>query len=107
MRRAFRGILPNSVLHRRSKATCTQLHRQALLPRAVEFSRLPDRLRLVELGYVDPSSLRVRLERLEQGLECNEPQLRRLILLEIWLAHQQKGSSRPSSEAHEPELSLL
>jgi hypothetical protein len=40
---------------------------------------------LVERGYVDLTSLRKRLELLSHSLECNEPQLRQIILLELWL----------------------
>ena len=45
-------------------------------------------LHLVERGFVDHNSVRSRLERLSAGLECNESQLRQIILLELWLRNR-------------------
>jgi len=46
------------------------------------------RMEVVERGFVDRPSLLSRLERLSAGLECNEAQLRQIILLEFWLRHR-------------------
>jgi hypothetical protein len=43
------------------------------------------RLQVVERGYVEPESLRYRLDRPVHSLDCNHPQLRLIILLELWL----------------------
>jgi len=40
---------------------------------------------------VDGDSVRSRLERLSVGLECNESQLRQIILLELWLRNRGDG----------------
>jgi len=53
---------------------------------------------------VDRSSLTERLTRFAQGLDCNEPQLRQLILFEFWL----RGSGGPvDREMDEPALSWI
>jgi hypothetical protein len=39
---------------------------------------------------VDRASLQSRLQLLLQGFECNEPQLRHLILLEFWLRRRER-----------------
>ncbi len=85
MRRAFAGLVPEPVLGRRSKAIYSGVFLESLRPIASELGRNTRRMRLVELGYVDPDSVAVRLGRLAGGLECNQPQLRCLILLELWL----------------------
>ena len=43
----------------------------------------------------DPVDVRERLQRITQSLSCNEPQLRQIVLLELWLRHNQ-GVSLPS-----------
>jgi len=57
----------------------------ALRPIATQMLSDLKRLKVVERGYIDPSHLRTRLERLVHSLECNQPQLRHIILLELWL----------------------
>jgi hypothetical protein len=53
-------------------------------------------LQLVERGFVDRTSVLKRLERLSAGLECNEFQLRQIILLELWLRNRERGG-RPGA----------
>jgi hypothetical protein len=48
-------------------------------------------LNLVERGFVDAASVRLRLERLSAGLDCNESQLRQIVLLELWLRNRWNG----------------
>ncbi|HXQ33367.1 MAG TPA: hypothetical protein VN843_05040, partial [Anaerolineales bacterium] len=43
---------------------------------------------LADHGIVDQSGVRSRLERLNVGLDCNEYQLRQIILLELWLRNR-------------------
>jgi hypothetical protein len=85
MRRAFAELLPAPILRRKSKASYTEIYRQAIVPLAAEFLKHPSKIRLVELGYVDLVSVTERLSRLVQGLDCEESQLRQFILLETWL----------------------
>jgi hypothetical protein len=47
-------------------------------------------LHVVELGFVNHASVRSRLQQLSAGLDCNETQLRNIILLELWL-HNRTG----------------
>jgi hypothetical protein len=89
MRRAFGHFLPPAILQRRSKATYTSVYRKALIPLAAEMLSQPARIRLVGRGYVDRHSLAERLARFLQGLDCNEPQLRQLLLFEFWLRNRE------------------
>jgi asparagine synthase (glutamine-hydrolysing) len=90
MRRAFAGLLPEVVLKRRSKASYDGAFVQALRPPANHLLQTLDKMCLVERGYVDRESIRIRLGRLLQGLDCNGAQLRRLILLEYWIRHEHR-----------------
>jgi asparagine synthase (glutamine-hydrolysing) len=82
---AFRDLLPEAVLRRRSKASFGEVFDRALRPMARAMAQDPGRLLTVEMGYVDRGSLLPRLERYTQGLECNAPQLHAIILFEFWL----------------------
>jgi len=48
---------------------------------------------VVERGWVDGRSLASRLDKLRAGLDCHEPQLRQIILLECWLRNRWPASS--------------
>jgi asparagine synthase (glutamine-hydrolysing) len=85
MRRAFRELLPEPVLLRRSKASFGGFYEQCLMPLAQDMLRAPDRLRTVELGYLERQSLIERLGRFVAGAECNAAQLHIAILVEFWL----------------------
>jgi hypothetical protein len=52
-------------------------------------------LQVVSRGWIDRTSLTARLEKLTRGLDCNEPQLRQIILLEYWLRN--RPSTRTST----------
>jgi asparagine synthase (glutamine-hydrolysing) len=97
MRRAFKDILPPAVLQRRSKAAYTQSFRQALIPLATEMLSQPGQIRLVAHGYVDGHSVSERLARFLQGLDCNEMQLRQLLLFEFWLRKREGQANSPVS----------
>jgi asparagine synthase (glutamine-hydrolysing) len=88
MRRAFAGLLPPMVLNRKSKAAYTSVYYQALMPLAAAMLNRPTEIQLVERGYLDRTSLTSRLERFTQGLDCNEFQLRMIILFEFWLRNR-------------------
>lgn len=85
MRRAFAGLLPPSILQRQSKAAFAAVYRQALLPLAAEALRDPAKMRTVDLGFIDRDSVNARLLAFVNGLECNENQLRQILLFEFWL----------------------
>ena len=102
MRRAFSQLWPAELRKRRSKDGFGGVFLDALRPLAVEMLKQPGRLQVVERGYVDPESLRKRLEKLSSSLECNEPQLRQVILLEFWLrAREKRGGLRRPREITE------
>jgi hypothetical protein len=85
MRRAFQGFWPAELRRRRSKDAFGGVFLDSLRPLAAKLLREPDSIEVVERGYVDAASLRKRLEQLTHSLDCNEPQLRQIILLEFWL----------------------
>jgi len=85
MRRAFSPFWPPSLRVRGSKDSFGAVFYAALRPIATQMLSDLKRLKVVERGYIDPSHLRTRLERLVHSLECNQPQLRHIILLELWL----------------------
>ncbi len=96
MRRAFAGLLPPSILNRQSKATFGAMYRQALLPLAAEALKDAAGMRSVELGFVDCGSVTRRLRAFLDGLECNENQLRQIILFEFWLRNRwESGHAAP------------
>ena len=85
MRKAFHDLWPPAVRKRRSKDAFGGVFLDSLRPLAQGFLAQPEQLRVVERGYVDLESLKKRLELLLHSLDCNEPQLRQIILLELWL----------------------
>ncbi len=85
MRRAFRGLWPPELRKRRSKDLFDGVFLESLRPIARSFLKAPRQLQVVERGYVDLDDVTRRLDRLSNSLECNEPQLRQVILLELWL----------------------
>ena len=91
MRRAFQELWPPELRKRRSKDSFNSVFLDSLRPLADMLRRQP-RLQVVERGFVDPQSLNGRLEKFSHSLDCNEPQLRQIILLEIWLRNREKLS---------------
>jgi hypothetical protein len=85
MRRALSGILPAEIVRRRSKAGYNSVFRKTLVPLAHGLANDSQPLLLEDQGFLIGSNFRQRLRRLVQGLECSEPQLRHLILMELWL----------------------
>lgn len=88
MRRAFAALLPPLVLNRKSKAAYTSIYRGALIPLAGVLLKRPAQIEVVKRGYVEGKSLTSRLERFTHGLDCNESQLRQIILFEFWLRNR-------------------
>jgi hypothetical protein len=100
MRRALADLWPAKLRTRRSKSLFGTSYFKALKPMAD--SLLKDRRwQVVERGWVDHANLTTRLEKLRESLDCNEPQLRHIILLECWLrnrwpAQRQKAMAHAS-----------
>jgi hypothetical protein len=98
MRRAFHELWPPALRKRRSKDAFGGVFLESLRPLARELLKQPQRLQVVERGYVDVESVKNRLERISHSLDCNEPQLRQLVLLEFWLrARERKHHWRTGS----------
>ena len=87
MRRALSAIWPAALRGRRSKSLFSPSYLKAFRPLAVKLLQAP-LWHVVERGWIDPESFASRLERLSHGLECNQPQLRRILLLEYWLRNR-------------------
>lgn len=90
MRSAFSDLWPLKLRERRSKGSFNVPWQQALRPLARALLNAKE-LHSVEREFVDRASLRARLERLCLGLDCNESQLRQIILLELWLRNRANG----------------
>lgn len=90
MRSAFSDLWPLKLRERRSKASFSAPWQEAVRPLARALLNAK-KLHSVERGFVDHASVRARLERLCQGLDCNESQLRQIILLELWLRNRAGG----------------
>jgi hypothetical protein len=84
MRSAFADFWPLKLRERRSKGVFNTPWQEALRPVARVLVRAK-RLHVVERGFVNRESVLSRLERLCHGLDCNEFQLRQIIMLELWL----------------------
>jgi len=91
MRSSFTDLWPRKLRERRSKALFNAPWQEALQPLAHTLLRARE-LHSVEQGFVDHSSVRSRLERLSRGLDCNQSQLRQIIMLELWLRNRANGS---------------
>jgi len=87
MRSALSDLWPARLRERRSKGSFNAPWQEASKPLARALLKSKT-LHSVERGFVDRDSLRTRLERLCHGLDCNESQLRQIILLELWLRNR-------------------
>jgi asparagine synthase (glutamine-hydrolysing) len=99
MRRAFAGLLPPMILARKSKAGYASVFRAPLVPMARLMLQRPAEIQLVERGYLHPQSLISRLEKFMQSLDCNEAQLRQIIVLEFWLRNRMAPRTAPLPSA--------
>jgi asparagine synthase (glutamine-hydrolysing) len=93
MRAAFSDYWPTKLRQRRSKCVFNTPWQAALRPLARMLAGAKH-LHVVERGFVDHVSLCSRLERLCRGLDCNEYQLRQIIMLELWLRN--RASDEPA-----------
>ena len=85
MRRAFQSILPPELHKRRSKDSFGGVYLDALRPLARMLLQETRPLEVIERGWVEPKSLKKRLELVLHSLDCNESQLCNIVLLELWL----------------------
>jgi len=93
MRSALSDLWPPRLCARRSKGSFNAPWQEALRPLARTLLKAK-KLHSVEHGFVDRDSVRARLGRLCLGLDCNESQLRQIILLELWLRNRaSRGTS--------------
>jgi hypothetical protein len=92
MRSAFSGYWPAKLRERRSKGVFNTPWQVALQP-LVRTLACTKQLQVVERGIVDRASVTSRLERLSHGLDCNEHQLRQIIMLELWLRNRASNES--------------
>jgi len=90
MRSALSDLWPLKLRARRSKGLFNAPWQKALRPLAHILLKA-SQLHLVESGFVDRTSVLSRLQRLSSGLDCNESQLRQIILLELWLRNRADG----------------
>jgi asparagine synthase (glutamine-hydrolysing) len=93
MRSAFSDLWPRKLRERRSKGSFNAPWQAASRPLARALLKAKT-LHAVERGFVDRNSVRSRLERLCLGLDCNESQLRQIILLELWLRNRAESSKQ-------------
>ncbi|MBI3896210.1 MAG: hypothetical protein HY313_09800 [Acidobacteria bacterium] len=100
MRRALSDLWPAKLRTRRSKGYFEAPWLDALRPLARDLLG-QHQMHVVDRGFVDRKSFLSRLERLSAGLDCNEIQLRQIILLEFWLRDraQRRCLSRPEIQA--------
>ena len=92
MRRALSAMWPAALRGRRSKGLFNSAYFKAFRPLAVSLLQAR-RWCVVERGWIDRESLASRLERLSRGLECNQQQLRQILLLEYWLRNRGSWNS--------------
>ena len=90
MRSALSDLWPLKLQKRRSKGLFNTPWQEALRPLA-RILLQARQLDLVERGFVDRASMRSRLQRLYAGLDCNEYQLRYIIMLELWLRNRKQN----------------
>ena len=92
MRRALSAMWPATLRGRRSKGLFSSSYFKAFRPLAVSLLQAR-RWRVVERGWIDRESFASRLERLSRGIECNQQQLRQILLLEYWLRNRESWNS--------------
>jgi Asparagine synthase (glutamine-hydrolyzing) len=99
VRRALAGIVPDKVLHRKSKQGPTESLFRGLAHEWPRLAHLFDDPRIVAFGFADGAALRDALARARYGLSVNQALLLSTIALELWLRQLEvrpsKGDSAP------------
>ena len=87
MRSALSDLWPLKLQKRRSKGLFSVPWQEAMqsLSNTLFCS---EHFELAELGFVDHANVLSRLKRLSLGLDCNQSQLRNIIILELWLRNR-------------------
>ena len=93
MRSTLSHLWPVKLRKRRSKSLFNAPWQEALRPLARVLLR-SKRFHVVDHGFADRDSLISRLRSLAVGLDCNEAQLRQIIVLELWLRCRADGDVR-------------
>ena len=92
MRSALSNLWPVRLRMRRSKGSFNFPWQDALRPLALNLLNAR-KLHSVEHGFVHRGSFVSRLQRLLAGLDCNQEQLRNIVVLELWLSGRTDGRS--------------
>ena len=95
MRSTLSDLWPSKLRLRRSKGLFSLPWQEALRPVA-RVLRNARELHLVERGFVDRASLLSRLERISSGIDCNQDQLRHIVVLELWLRNRTNTLTSPT-----------
>jgi asparagine synthase (glutamine-hydrolysing) len=104
MRRSLAGIVPGEVLNRRRKAFVSRAPLRMIRRQFDALSSDGNRLRLAELGIVDPGAFRGAIGAVLQEREAAVLPLMRALTLEQWLRALDRGGVLDSrqSEARQP-----
>jgi hypothetical protein len=105
MRRALGDFWPPRLRQRRSKGLFGAPWFEALTPLAQRLLAAPT-WEVVERGWADRSSMQTRLIRLTRGLDCNESQLRHLIILEFWLRNRARQQASNAGRRLETSITV-
>jgi asparagine synthase (glutamine-hydrolysing) len=98
MRSALSDLWPAKVRMRRSKGMFSLPWQDALRPLATIVLKAGE-LQLVERGFLERAGVLSRLQRLSAGLDCNQDQLRKILVLELWLRSYRDHNSLPRTFA--------
>jgi asparagine synthase (glutamine-hydrolysing) len=85
MRRALRGVLPDGILRRTSKASVSQTPLRTLAAQSESLMAMADDLECVKLGIVDPTGFRQVIQCAKEGRGLRLVPVVRTIQLERWL----------------------
>jgi len=99
MRSTLSDLWPVRLRMRRSKGLFNLPWQEALRPLARLLMKA-EKVQVVERGFVERASLHSRLQRLSAGLDCNQDQMRYVILLELWL--RSRTDSRTLVKCYKP-----
>ena len=99
LRRAMRGIMPESVLNRPVRSNFLPYLQSGLQEKqASQLQSMLERPRLAELGLVDPQVIKAEYQNYRHGDERRRQALYRALVAENWLRLTFPGASQPHSE---------
>ncbi len=101
VRRSLRGLVPQQILDRRTKAGPDESILRAIVREWHWLSPLVAKPRVSELGFVDATRLQHAMLRARHGQSVNTSQLLRTLALELWLRTLDKA---PRGESSVPQL---